>query len=82
MSKRSKPVVFTAKRRKDLAADLGEKDYADIIEMAATKLQRGLHLDLFPARKKFVTIVCSESYTRFDSVHLGDLQYRRPLPYR
>ena len=41
-------------------ADLGEKDYADVIEMAVTKLQGGLHLDLFPARKRFVTVVFSE----------------------
>jgi hypothetical protein len=59
-SKRKKPVVFTAKRRKDLVADLGKKDYADIVEAAITRMESGLHLDLFPPRKKFVTIVCSE----------------------
>ena len=59
-SKRKKPVVFTAKRRKDLVADLGKKDYADIVEAAITRMESGLHLDLFPLRKKFVTIVCSE----------------------
>ena len=60
MSKRKKPVVFTAKHRKDLVADLGKKDYADVVETAITKMQSGLHLDLFPSRKKFVTIVCNE----------------------
>ena len=59
MSKRKKTVVFTAKHRKDLVADLGEKDYADVIEMAATKLQGGLYLDLFPTRKRFLTVVFS-----------------------
>ena len=60
MSKRKKPVVFTAKRRKDLVADLGKKDYADIVETAITRMQSGLHLDLFPPRKKFVTVACSD----------------------
>ena len=53
-------MVFTAKHRKDLVADLGKKDYADVIEMAATKLEGGLHLDLFHTRKRFVTVVFSE----------------------
>ena len=43
-----KPVVFTAKYRKDLVADLGKKDYADIVKTAITGMQSGLHLDLFP----------------------------------
>ena len=58
MSRRRNPVVFAAKRRKDLVAD--GKDCADVVESAMTKMQSGLHLDLFPSRKKFVTIVCSE----------------------
>ena len=53
-------MVFTAKRRKDLVADLGKKDYADIVETAITRMQSGLHLDLFPPRKKFVTVACSD----------------------
>ena len=59
MSRRRNPVVFAAKRRKDLVAD-GKEDYANVVESAMTKMQSGLHLDLFPSRKKFVTIVCSE----------------------
>ena len=55
-------MVFTAKRRKDLVADLGKKDYAEVVETAVTKMQSGLHLDLFPPRKKFVTIICSEKF--------------------
>jgi hypothetical protein len=58
--KRKKPVIFAAKRRKDLVADLGKKDYADIVEIAITRMESELHLDLFPPRKKFVTVVCSE----------------------
>ena len=33
------------KRRKDLMADLGKKDYTDIVMMAVTKMQNGLQLD-------------------------------------
>ena len=51
MSKRKKPVVFTTKRRKDLVADLGKKDYADVVNTAITKMQSGLHVDLFPPER-------------------------------
>ena len=37
------------KHRKDLVADLGEKNYADVVEIAVTKMQNGLHFDLFPS---------------------------------
>ena len=48
MSKRKKLVVFTAKHRKDLVTDCGKKDYTDVVETAITKIQCGVHLDLFP----------------------------------
>ena len=61
MSKRkAKAVAFTAKRRKDLAVDLAKRDYADVVDSAIAKLQRGVHLKLYPARSQFVETVCSE----------------------
>ena len=69
MSKR-KNTVFTAKHRKE---DFGKKDYAVVVKIAITKMQSGVHLDLFPPRKKFITIVCSEKVKPvLTQVHLGD----------
>ena len=60
MAKR-KPVVFTAKHRKELAVQLGARDYADVVESALAVLKRGVHLQMYPSRHKFVNIVCSEN---------------------
>ena len=55
MSKRkAKAVAFTAKRRKDLAVDLAKRDYADVVGSAIAKLQRGVHLKLYPASSEKV----------------------------
>ena len=59
-------------------ADLGEKDYADIIKMAATKLQGGLHLDLFPARKRFVNVVFSEKVVPVLTQCIMEIPNKRP----
>ena len=60
MAKR-KPVVFTAKHRKELAVQLGARDYADVVESALAMLKRGVHLQMYPSRHKFVNIICSEN---------------------
>ena len=44
---KAKVMVFTAKRRKDLAVDLAKTDYADVMDSAIAMLQRGVH---YPAR--------------------------------
>ena len=40
--------------------DLGKRDYADVVDTAIARLQTGLHLDLFPARREFVTTICGD----------------------